>query len=220
MATRWIVCAVLAAAVLGACDANVPPASPAANVAQVSLAPTASPSAAPTASPSPSPTATPTLTPSPTATPTPTPKPTPAPWKSYKSKRYHYRIKYPPTWVVTPGTTKLADQLDDFGDHFVYISRDVVSGTLSVSLTVTHDIGTFKSHYKARLISNSSISLAGYTGRLLVFWGKDDGRNVLIQHVIVGKGNTAYFLDMFTDRSHIAADKHLFRKILLTWRPT
>jgi len=122
---------------------------------------------------------------------------------------------------VTPGSNKLADQFDDSFDHFIYVSRDVVTGgSLSISLTVSHDIGTYKSHYHAKLLSKTSISLQGYSGKILVFSGKDNGASVLIQHIIIGKGNTAYFLTMFSDRTHISADKALFKTIYRTWKPT
>ena len=224
VARKWILPALAAAVLVGACDTSVPPsATPIGNVAQATISPSVAASQSASASPSPtlSPTATATATPSATPTPSPTPAPTPAPWKTYKSKRFHYRIKYPPEWVVTPGSNKLADQIDDFGDHVIYVSRDVVTGgTLSISLTVSHDIGTYKSHYKAKLLSNTSISLQGYSGKMLVFSGRDNGLNVLIQHIIIGKGNTAYFLTMFSGRSQIKADKALFKKIYRTWKPT
>ena len=88
-----------------------------------SVAATASPvsSVALAASPSPSPTATPEPTPEPTATPTPTPVPTPEPWKLYKSKRFKYQMKYPPDWVVTPGSSTRADQYDDYASHLSLI---------------------------------------------------------------------------------------------------
>ncbi len=206
-------------AVAGACGAANPTTSPSVAVADVSpTPPAATPSPKPT--PSSTPSATPTASPTPAPTASPTPAPTPQPWASYKSKRYHYRIKYPPTWVVTPGTVKLADQFDDYGYPYVFISRDVVSGIASINLTATHDIAWFKSHYRTKLVSNKSVKLSGYAGRLLIFRGTDDGRKVLIQHLILAKGRVGYVLDMYSDLGPTVADRALFKKIYKTWRPT
>jgi hypothetical protein len=142
------------------------------------------------------------------------------PWKAYKSKRFHYSIKYPPTWIVTPGSVKLADQFDEFSYPVAYVSRDVVTTSVSVSLTVSHDVAYYKSHYKAKVVSNKAIKLAGWSGRMIIFRGTDDGRILLFQHIILAKGRVAYFLDMVGDNADANADKALFKKMYLTWRPT
>lgn len=166
-------------------------------------------------------TSSPTASPTPTATPDPTPAPTPVPWKTFTSKRYHYRMSYPPDWVVTPGDAKFQDQFDNYGYPYIYVTRDTVSGTVSISTTVSGEISYMKSHYKAKLVSNSGIRLANnYSGRLLTFSGVDEGLNVTIQEVVVAKGSVGYFISMFADRATAAADRQLFRKIYLTWRPT
>jgi hypothetical protein len=120
---------------------------------------------------------------------------------------------------VTPGTAKLADQFDEFGYPAAYIFRDTVPGTVSVSLTISHDIAWLKSHYKAKLSSNKAIRLAGWSGRILILTAVQDGRKVLIQHIVVGKGSVAYFLDMYGDLSSAKADRALFKKMYGTWRP-
>ena len=183
---------------------------------------TTSASSAASSSPSASASAAPSATPVPTPTPTaaPTPVPTPVPWKSYKSKRNHYSIKYPPTWIVNPGSAKLADQFDAFGYPYVYVSRDVVSTSVSISLTVSHDIAYTKSHYKAKLKSNKAISLHGYAGRILVFEGVDQGVKVRIEEVIIGKGRVGYFLTLFAERTTAAADHATFKTMYLSWKPT
>jgi len=220
MNTRRIIVSLLIAGVVAACDSGTTSPAPAASAAVAvisSPAPSPSPSVAP--SPSPSPTPSPTATPSATPTPPPTPAPTPEPWKTYKSARFHYLIKYPPIWIVTPGTSKLSDQFDNFQSPYLYVFRDTVSGTISVSLTVSHDIAYLKSHYKAKLSSNKPIRLAGWPGRILIFTGVEDGQKVLIQHIVLGKGSVAYFIDMDGDLSGATADRAMFKKLYLTWRP-
>ena len=215
---RWLILAVLTSVIVTACGATTPSSSPGASLAEAS--PTTS-SAPASAEPTPTDVATaePTATPEPTPTAEPTPSPTPVPWASYTSKRFHYRIHYPPTWVVTPGSAKLADQIDDYSDHFVYVSRDTVSGSISLPLTVTHDIATYKSHFKAKLLSNKKVSVSGWPGRLLTFNGTSGGRKVYIQELVLAKGKAAYFISMFGDPSAAKADKSLFRTIYKSWRP-
>jgi hypothetical protein len=220
-----IVGVVVVAAALVGCGSTESPspaqASPAASDLAVAQSPV--PSASPSPSPSPTPTATPspTPTPSPTATPAPTPVPTPVPWKTYTSKRYHYKISYPPDWIVTPGSAGIDDEFDNYDYPYVFVGRDTVSGIASVSLTVTHEIAYFKSHYAAKLIWNKGIKLAGgYVGRILLFRGTDSGTKVSIQRILVAKGKVGYFLSMWGERTTEAADIVLMRKIAKTWRPT
>jgi hypothetical protein len=215
-----VILALLLAAACAGCDSSVTPQASQLAAVQPSVGTSAAPSSSPSPSPSASPSPTPTATPDPTATPTATPPPPPPPWKTYISKLFHYSIKYPPDWVVTHGSSRLADQFDAYGYPYVYVDRDVVSGSASVSLTVTHDIAHYKSHYHAKLISNKSIRLAGgYVGRILVFTGTDQGLKATFQHIIVAKGKVGYFIDMVSDFSQTAADKVLFKKIYTTWRP-
>jgi PsbP-like protein len=214
MTRRWLSLALLGSLVVTACGTTITTSSPS------SAAPASPTPAAQVATPSPTATAKPTPTAEPTPTPAPTPVPTPVPWASYASKRYHYSIKYPPTWVVTPGSANVADQIDDAGSHFVYLSRDTVSGKISLNLTVTHSIATIKSHFKAKLLSNKKITLRGWPGRLLTYNGTDNGRKVFIQEVVLAKGHAAYFIDMFTDQGTAAADKALFKTIYKTWKAT
>jgi hypothetical protein len=211
------------------CDSSKPgPVSSASAVALANGSPTATKAASPAPSASPSPssrpvaTASPTATPSPTPTPTPTPKPAPVAWKSYTSKLYHYKVTYPPSWIVTPGNARLTDQFDAFGYPYVYIWRDVVSAGryASVSLTVNHDIATTKSHYHAKVVSNKSIRLAGgYSGKIVVYAGTDHGLKITIRRIFVAKGRVGYFLDLFGDSTDATADAGLFKKLYLSWRP-
>ena len=183
-----------------------------------SVEPSSTVDATPTAVPA---TPAPTATPEPTAAPTPTPAPTPEPWASYKSKRYHYSIKYPPTWIVTRGSARVPDQFDGYGYPYLFVARDVVrGGTASMSLTVAHEIAYNKSHYKAKLVSNKPVKLRGYSGRLLTFNGVDNGLKVQLQRLILGKGQVGYFLTMWGNRDAAVADQALFKKIYKTWRPT
>jgi hypothetical protein len=235
---RWVILAVLTSVVVTACGSTTPSGSPPSSLAVAS--PTAATSSAPSesasagasassaasasassaASPSVSPNTEPTASPDPTATPAPTPAPTPVPWLSRTSKHYKYSIKYPPTWVATPGSTKFSDEYDDYSSHYVYVSRDTVSGTVSLSLTVSDDIRYEKSHYKAKLVSNHATTVAGWHGKLLIYTGTErDGRKVLIQRVILAKGKVAYFVDMFSDRGATAADEALFKQIYKTFKP-
>jgi hypothetical protein len=46
------------------------------------------------------------------------------------------------------------------------------------------------------------------------------GLKATIQHVVVAKGRTAYFLDLFGDFTKTTADRALFKQIYGTWRPT
>jgi hypothetical protein len=219
-----ILAALLTIGVVAACSPDATTSAPPSQAAGVQATPStgASSSAAPSSSSSAAPSATPVPTPTATAAPTaaPTPLPTPVPWKSYKSKRNHYSIKYPPSWVVTPGTTKLADQFDAFGYPYVYVSRDVVSTSVSISLTVSHDIAYYKSHFKAKLKSNKAISLHGYSGRILVFEGVDNGLKVRIERIIIGRGRVGYFLSLYADLTTAAADHATFKRMYLSWKPT
>ena len=217
MNARRILISVLIVGLVAACDSAT--SSPAPSSPPVAAVSSAAPSPSPSAAPSPSATPTPTATPSPTPTRTPTPAPTPEPWKTYKSARYHYLIKYPPTWIVTPGTSKLSDQFDDFESTYLYVWRDTVSGTASVNLTVSHDIAYYKSHFKAKLSSNKAIRLAGWPGRILIFTGVDNGQKVLIQRIVIAKGSAGYTLTMWSDLSDAAVAKATFKKMYLTWRP-
>jgi hypothetical protein len=190
--------------------------------ATVSPTTSASSTAAPTATPAPIATPAPTATPVPAATPVPTatPAPTPTPWKTRKSKRFHYVIKYPPTWVATPGSAKFADTYDGYDYPYVYISRDTVPGSVSISRTVTSDIAYYKSHYKAKVISNKAIKLKGWSGRIVTYKGKDGRLNVIIQKIILAKGSVGYFLTMIGEASTADADKAVFKKMYRTFRPT
>jgi hypothetical protein len=226
--TRTIAALLITAAVVAACGADATSPAPASHAAVGQASPStevvasADPSTPPSSAPSGTPAATPAATPTPTAAPTaaPTPVPTPVPWKAYKSKRNHYTIKYPPTWIVTPGSAKIADQFDAYGYPYVYISRDTVSTSVSVSLTVTHDIAFNKSHYKAKLKSNKAIRLHGYSGRILVFEGTDNGLKVRIEQIIIAKGKVGYFLSLFADRTTAVADHATFKKMYQSWKPT
>ena len=226
MRRQNVLVAVIVGGLVAGCNSPASPAPSADRVALASPAGAASPSTARSSSaissPSPSPSAlpTPTPTPSPTATPAPTPAPTPVPWKAFTSKRYHYKIKYPPTWVVTKGGAGISDEFDAYGPPYVYVSRDTGSGPASLNLTVTHAIASIKSHYKAKLSSNTAITLVGWTGRLLKFTGVDNGVKVAIQEIVLAKGPTVYFIDLFADLKTVTADRATFRKMYVTWRPT
>jgi hypothetical protein len=217
-----VITALLIVGVVAACGSQATPApsSPASAVPSASAVIAAAASSAPSPSPSPTPSTAPTATPQPTPTLAPTPAPTPIPWKTYTSKRYHYKIKYPPDWIVTPGTTKLSDAFDHFDYPYIYVFRDTVTGSVSISATVTAQVAFYKSHYKAKLVSNASITLAGWSGRLLTFSGVDDGLKVIIKEAIVGKGKVGYFITMFGEPANAEADRDLFKKMYLTWRPT
>jgi hypothetical protein len=218
--------ALLIVGVVAACSPDATTSTPPSQAADVQATPSTAASAAASAAPSSSPSAAPSATPVPTQTPTaaptaaPTPVPTPVPWKSYKSKRNHYSIKYPPTWIVTPGSAKLADQFDAYGYPYVYISRDTVSTSVSISLTVSHDIAYTKSHYKAKLKSNKAISLHGYAGRILVFEGVDQGVKIRIEEVIIGRGRVGFFLTLFADRTTATVDHATFKRMYQSWKPT
>ena len=197
----------------GACTGNQGPASAAATASPAS-------SVAVAASPSPSPTASPTPSPTPTASPTPTPVPTPVPWKTYKSTRFKYRMSYPPDWVVTPGTSKRADQYDDFSTHFVYVSRDTVSTSVDLSGTIADEKALLKSHYKAKLLSDKKIALGSYSGRLLTFSGVSEGRKLYLQVIIIKRGAAGYFIEMFSDIGNQPEDRKLFYRMYKTFKPT
>ena len=104
----------------------------------------------------------------------------------------------------------------------MYVSRDTVpSGSYaSVNLTISHDIAWYKSHYKAKVISNKSIKLAGWPGRILTMRGSDNGRTVLIQHLVVAKGRVGYTLNMYGDNENAGVDKAFFKRMYGTWRAT
>ena len=226
MNRQRVIAALLAAGIVGACGNNATPApSSAANadasqVAVASTGPSASAEPSPSPSPSPTPTTEPTATALPTPTPTATPAPTPIPWKTYTSKRFHYKISYPPDWIVTPGSATRSDAFDGFGYPYVYVTRDTVTNQVSISRTVSAEIAYFHSHYKTKVLSNVAITLAGWPGRLLTLSGVDNGVKVVIKEVIIGKGKVGYFITMWGEATTAPADRIFFRKMYLTWRAT
>jgi hypothetical protein len=129
-------------------------------------------------------------------------------------------MKYPPTWIVTPGNASRADAYDDFFDY-VLANRDTVSGRISITRTVSSETAFMKSHFKAKRLTNKPIRLAkGYTGRILTFNATTHGRKVYVQVIIVGKGRVAYFIQMWTDRGDEKADRAFFKQFYKTWKPT
>ena len=143
---------------------------------------------------------------------------TPEPWQSYTSKRFKYAMKYPPAWVVTPGSKTRPDRFDGFGPPNVFASRDTVTGTISVSRTVSSAVAYMKRHYKAKLTSNKSIRLRGWPGRILTFDATPDGVKYRVPAIILGKGRVAYFIEMWGLHENAKADAVLFKKIYKTWR--
>jgi len=121
---------------------------------------------------------------------------------------------------VTPGSATLSDSYDNFGYPYVYADRVTGVDNISISRTVTAEIAYFKSHYKAKVLSNQAITLAGWPGRLLTFSGVDDSVKVIIKEVIVGKGKVGYFIELFGETANAVADRTLFSKMYLTWRAT
>lgn len=216
--------ALLVIAFLAACGDSATP-SPS-SIANADVSPSAgvlpAASVPPSAPASPSPSPLPTATPLPTPTPTPSPAPTPVPWKTYTSKRYHYKMQYPPDWVVTPATNDLpSDVYDNYDYPYIYVTRDTVSTSVAVTRTVNNEISYFKSHYKATLLTNQAISLAGgYSGRVITLKGTDDGVKVVIKEIIVAKGKIGYFIALFGRAENAVLDRSLFKKMYLTWRPT
>jgi hypothetical protein len=209
---RWMIIGLLAigvSGITGGCTSGQ--LSPAA-VAAVSPSPSRS-APAPTATPTASPTASPTATPMPTPSPTPTAKPTPVPWQVYKSKRFRYSIKYPPDWIVTPGSATRADLFDDFASKFVLVSRDTVSTWVDIEGTVDAEKAYMKSHYKTKLLSDKRVHVGSLSGRLLTFNGSDDGRKVYIQHLIIARGKVGYLLTMFSDRGSEKPDAKVFLRM-------
>ena len=220
MSKRWLIVGLLIVAVSGltaACD--VGQASPAAVAAGPVGSPASSAAATATARPSPTPTAVPTPTPVPTPSPTPTLAPTPVPWQVYKSKLYKYSIKYPPDWIVTPGSKTRADQIDDFASHYVYLERDTVSTWVDMKGTVASQKATFKSHFKATLLSDKVVHVGSLTGHLLTFNGSLDGRKYRIQHLIIAHGRVGYLVTMFSDRGNEKADAKLFLRMYNSFKP-
>ena len=129
-------------------------------------------------------------------------------------------MSYPPDWVVTPGTSKRADQYDDFSSHFVYVSRDTVSTTVDLAGTVADEKALLKSHYKAKLLTDKKISLGSYSGRILTFNGVSDGRKLYLQIIVIKRGAVGYFIEMFSDRGNEAADRKLFYRMYKSFKPT
>jgi len=128
-------------------------------------------------------------------------------------------MKYPPTYIVTPGSAKRSDMYDDF-THYVYVSRDTVVGTVSITRTVATQTAYMKSHYKGKRLTNKPIRLSGgYRGRIVTYNVTNDGRKQYVQIIMVGKGRVGYFIEMWTDRGDEKADRALFKQFYRTWRP-
>jgi hypothetical protein len=190
--------------------------------AVAAASPSSSPAATAVATPGPTaaPTAVPTPTPVPTPSPTPTPAPTPVPWQVYKSKLFKYSIKYPPDWIVTPGSKTRADQIDDSSSHYVFLERDTVATWVDVKGTVDAQKAYIRSHYKAKLVSDKVVHVGSLSGRLLTFNGSDDGRKFRIQHLIIARGKVGYLITMFSDRGSEKADAKLFLRMYNSFKPT
>lgn len=219
MIKRWTIVGLLAVSVSGitGCSAGQTTSS---DEAVAAITPSPSPSPTATATPTAAVTASPTATPEPTATPVPTPKPTPIPWAVYKSKRFKYSIKHPPDWIVTPGSSSRADQIDDFSSHYVFLERDTVSTWVDLKATIDHQKAFYKSHFKAKLISDKKVSVGSLSGRLLTFNGSEDGRKYRIQHLIIARGKVGYFVTMFSDPGAEKADAKLFLRMYNSFKPT
>jgi hypothetical protein len=141
------------------------------------------------------------------------------PWKTYRSGRFHYTMKYPPNWVVTPGSAKLPDSFDDF-ERFVYVSRATIPGTVSLALTVNFETNYMKSHYRAKLLTSASLTAAGWPAKLLTFNATRDGRRFYVQELIATKGSAAYFLVWWSDRGSESVDRSVFRRMFKSFRRT
>lgn len=100
--------------------------------------------------------------------------------------------------------------------------RDTVStGRIaSPSLTATHQIAYFKSHFHATLVSNKAIKVDGWSGRMVIVKGTDYGTKIQIQDLLLAKGRVGYIIEMYGNLDSSGPDKALFKKIYLTWRPT
>ena len=218
MIKRWTIVGLLAVSVSGITGCSAGQTTTTSSAAAVAATPSPSPAAtpSPTAAPTPSPTA----TAEPTATPAPTPKPTPVPWAVYKSARFKYSIKHPPDWIVTPGSSSRADQIDDFASHYVFLERDTVSTWVDIKGTVDQEKAYYKSHYKAKLVSDKKVSVGSLSGRLLTFNGSEDGRKFRIQHLIIARGKVGYFVTMFSDPGNEKADAKLFLRMYNSFKPT
>jgi hypothetical protein len=226
---RATVAVLIAVVLVAACGSQptTPSPSSALAIATATASPSASPSvapspsAAPSSAPQPSPTATATAV-TPAATPVPTPVPTPVAWKTYTSKRYHYKISYPPDWIVTPGSGNYSDEFDNFVYPYFYVYRDVVPVNYYVSLTMAmnHEIAYDKSHYHASVVSNKPITVNGWPGRLAILKGKDGAVPIQIQELILAKGRVGYELELMSDLTVAAADKALFKRIYSSWHAT
>ena len=83
-------------------------------------------------------------------------------------------------------------------------------------------IAKTKKENDVKLISNKAITLAGgYKGRILTFRGTGDlFREMTIKRIIVAKGRTGYFIDLYGLTSDASKDAKVFQKIYGAWRPT
>ena len=216
---RWLIVGLLLAiGVTGACSTGQSMASSVAVVASASPSPSAAATPTPIATPSATPAASP--SPTPTATPAPTPKPTPGPWAVYKSKPHKYSIKHPPDWIVTPGSASRADSIDDFDSRYVFIERDTVSTWVDVKGTIDQEKAYYKSHFKAKLVSDKKVHVGSLSGRLLTFNGSDDGQKLRIQHLVIARGAVGYFITMYSDPGNEAADAKLFLRMYNSFKPS
>ena len=223
MSKRSIVVLLLVMAVSGiGSGCSAAPSTAASRDVVASAGPSASSSAAVLATSTPEATDTPTPRPTaePTASPTPSPKPTPVPWAVHKSKIFKYQIKYPPDWIVTPGSASRADLIDDFDSRYVFLERDTVSTWVDIKGTVDQEKAYYKSHYKAKLVSDKKVHVGSLSGRLLTFNGTDDGQKLRIQHLIIARGKVGYFVTMYSDPGNEAADAKLFLRMYNSFKPT
>lgn len=83
-------------------------------------------------------------------------------------------------------------------------------------------ISFYKSEYKATLISNTSIKVAGgYAGRIFFFEGLDKASaRINIQVILAAKGSVGFLINWYGWGSDADTDKVLFKTIYATWRPT
>ena len=209
--------AVLLAAILVGCAQGVAPTVQPAAPTDSDLAVSA---AAQSAAPSVAPQATPTATPAPMPTPSPTPSPTPEPWQSFRSKKLHYSIKYPPNWVATPATPGYGDMLDDRGATVIYIDKDVVGAGSDADLarTAKSEIAYYKSHYDATVLSNKKVKVGSWKGRLVRMTGNEEGLETYFQLLLLAKGRTGYFVDWRSMDDNREADTALFERIYTSFK--
>jgi hypothetical protein len=139
-------------------------------------------------------------------------------WKFYTSKRYQYRMGYPETWEVKPGSGRFADGFYG-GEEYVYASRArQTRATLSfLTRGILDSLKSITGYKSLKVTANRKARLDGVPARRIEFRGTSSGERVYGQAVYAIKGAFWYFVGFDAYVKHDKETRALFTKFLRTY---